>query len=304
MGPWYDSNAQLLVIKKRLDTAPITLPDQARIQEDYLSTHMLLITSRRVIGQAIERADLKDLEQYRDQGGIKKELVDWLHRSILGADPENRRDEQLVTDIINALVVSRDAQKPGVNPSHEILNLSIRGQVATDCPKVLEAIIGSYQDFLKQTYRNTNAEALELISQARVMVQKDLETKEIAYQKFLAETPPLWKGQDKSTAHQDRLFKIDAKLSALRMRRAEVEASIAMIDRAVKNGRNPIAILERMSTTPGTGFVGTPNPVANQEPWFAEQRSRISLEEELASLQLQQAKLLALRRQTIPTWWP
>src|SRR5436190_23160330 len=45
-GPWYDSTTQLLVIKKRLDTTPITGPDQTRAQEDYLSTHMLLITSR------------------------------------------------------------------------------------------------------------------------------------------------------------------------------------------------------------------------------------------------------------------
>src|SRR5262249_38130822 len=30
-GPWYDSSAQLLVIKKRLDTTPITGPDQVRV---------------------------------------------------------------------------------------------------------------------------------------------------------------------------------------------------------------------------------------------------------------------------------
>src|SRR5438309_3625169 len=51
-GPWYDSSAQLLVIKKRFETAPITQADQARTQEDYLSTHMLLIASRRVIVRA------------------------------------------------------------------------------------------------------------------------------------------------------------------------------------------------------------------------------------------------------------
>src|SRR5579871_1530395 len=245
-GPWYDSSAQLLVIKKKLETTPLTGPDHLRAQEDYLSTHMLLITSRRVIARAIEKGDLQSLEQFQEHGGLRRELYDWLMASILGPDPESRREEKLVTDIIHALVVTRDAQKPGVSPSNEVLNLAFRGKVAADCPKILDAIIGSYQDFLKETYRNTNAETLELMEQARVMVQKDLEAKEAAYQQFLAETPPLWKIQDKSTAHQDRLLKIDARLSALRMRKAEIEASIAIIDKAVQGGHNPTATVMRM----------------------------------------------------------
>src|SRR5579862_5695648 len=41
-GRRYDSTAQLLVLKKRLDTTPITGPDQVRAPDDFLSTHMLL----------------------------------------------------------------------------------------------------------------------------------------------------------------------------------------------------------------------------------------------------------------------
>src|SRR5262245_36291070 len=40
-GARYDSTAQMLVIKKRLETTPITGPDQTRAADDYLSTHML-----------------------------------------------------------------------------------------------------------------------------------------------------------------------------------------------------------------------------------------------------------------------
>jgi uncharacterized protein involved in exopolysaccharide biosynthesis len=299
-GPWYDANAQLLVIKKRLDTTPITGPDHVRVQEDYLSTHMLLITSRRVIARAIEKGDLQSLEQFQDKGGFRREIADWVSGSMLGAESEGRREEKLVTDIINALVVTRDAQKPGISPSNEVINLAFRGRVAADCPRVLDSIIASYQEFLKDTYRNTNAETLELIEQARVMVQKDLEVKEAAYQKFLADTPPLWRTQDRSTAHQDRLLRIDARLAALRMRRAEIEASIAIIEKAVQSGRNPTATVMRMSTTPGTGATAAPNPLVNQEPDFAQQRPGISLEAELVRLQLQQAKLLTIRPKNHP----
>jgi uncharacterized protein involved in exopolysaccharide biosynthesis len=299
-GPWYDSNAQLLVIKKKLETTPITGPDHVRVQEDFLSTHMLLITSRRVIARAIEKGDLPNLEQFQDKGGFRREIADWLAGSMVGAESEGRREEKLATDIINSLVVTRDAAKPGISPSNEVINLGFRGKVAADCARVLDAIIASYQEFLKETYRNTNAETLELIDQARVMVQKELEAKEAAYQKFLADTPPLWKTQDRSTAHQDRLLKIDARLSAMRMRRAEIEASIAIIEKAIQSGRNPTATVMRMSTTPGTGATAAPNPLFNQEPGFAPQSPGVSLEAELVSLQLQHAKLLTIRPKNHP----
>jgi uncharacterized protein involved in exopolysaccharide biosynthesis len=290
-GPWYDSGAQLLVIKKKLDTAPISGPDQARVQEDYLSTHMLLITSRRVIVDAVKRGRLQELEQFRDTGGG---VLDWLTGPASGGG-QLPPEEKVATEIINTLVVTRDAARPGISPSNEILNLSYRGKVAADCPRILNAIIDSYQAFLKETYRNTNAEALELITQAREMVQKDLEAKEASYQKFLADTPPLWKGAAKGTAHQDRVLQLDAKLSALRVRRAELAAAIEMLERALKSGRNPRAILERLAALAANrGQVATTPPTI-ADPALADRRPGISLEEELAALQLQEAKLLALR---------
>src|SRR5205823_6151356 len=125
--------------------------------------------------------------------------------------------------------------------------------------------------------------------------QKELETKEAAYQKFLAETPPLWRGPDRSTAQQDRLFKIDARLTALRLRRTGVEAAITMLERAIRDGRNPAATIERLSTLQTAGAPGPVNPIAAPEPGGVEPGGKVSLEEQLGALQLQKTKLLALR---------
>src|SRR3954453_8400754 len=43
-GPWYESTAEILVIKKQLQTEPLSGPNREARQDDYLSTHMLLIT--------------------------------------------------------------------------------------------------------------------------------------------------------------------------------------------------------------------------------------------------------------------
>jgi uncharacterized protein involved in exopolysaccharide biosynthesis len=288
-GPWYDSSAQLLVIKKRLDTTPISGPETNRGQEDYLSTHLLLIGSRKVIKHSIDKGELRDLRQFNDTG-LRRRSIDWASHSILNRAPDAAPDERITTEIGDALVVTRDAQKPGVSPSNEILNLAFRGRVADDCPRVLNAVIASYQEFLEETYRNTNAETLELITQARDLVQKDLETRETAYQKFLADTPPLWKGPDKGTAQQDRLFKLDARLAALRVRKAETEASITMLEQALRDGRNPAPIVERLSGTPANG--ATAGPDAG--------RRRTSPEDELRALRIEEAKLLAVRAPNHP----
>ena len=294
-GPRYDSPAQLLVIKKRLDTAPITGPDQFHPNDDYLSTHMLLIASRRVIGRAIDKGSLQELEQFKDKGGLGRDITNWALRAFLGVEPAMDQREQLTTDIINAMVVTRDAQRPGINPSNEVINLSFRSTVPADCPRVLNAVIASYQEFLQEAYRNTNAEAVELITQARVMVEKDLEAKEATYQRFLAQTTPLWKAQDRGTAQQDRVIKIDGKLAALRMRRTEIEASIAMIENAIKSGRNPTATVVRMLPVPAADTLALNDPAAPERGF------RVSLEEELIGLKLQQVKLEAKHSKNYPT---
>ncbi len=299
-GPWYDATAQLLVIKKRLETTPISGPDQARAQEEYLSTHILLITSPRVILQAVRKGDLGSLDQFHSRGGLTKNVAHWISHSLLGqpeAGPPS--EEKMAHEIIRALVVGRDAQRPGISPSNEILNLSFRGRAAADCPRVLEAIIASYQDFLKETYRNTNAEALELISQAREMVQKDIEAKEAAYQKFLAQTPPLGRGPGNTPQHE-RLLQIDAKLAGFRLRRAEIEAAIETLRNAVRSGRNPTVLVGRMSAPAANPDPGAPALPLKQNPWFAEGRPRVSPEEELLSLYLQEAKVLGVREANHP----
>jgi uncharacterized protein involved in exopolysaccharide biosynthesis len=256
---------------------------------------MLLITSRRVIGRAIDKGGLQTLEQFQDKGGLHRDIANWALGALLGVEPGVDQHERLTTDILNALVVTRDTPRPGINPSNEVINLSFRATVPADGPKVLNAIIASYHEFLQEAYRNTNAEAIELITHARTMVEKDLEAKEAAYQKFIAQTTPLWKAQDRGTAQQDRVIKIDGKLAALRMRRTEIEASIAMIDNAIKSGRNPTATVIRMLSVPAAE-TAAPNDLA-----ALERPSRLSLEEELIGLKRQQAKLEAVYAKNHPT---
>jgi capsular exopolysaccharide synthesis family protein len=293
-GPWYESTAEVLVIKKRLQTSPISDPGQVPPQEDYLATHMLLITSPLVVGKAVQKNHLQDLEQLRQTDGFLSKLADPLLSRLPGQAPEGPPDARPLKDIIRSLSVSRDPPKPGLNPSNEILNLSFRGRVPDDCPTILNAVIGSYQDCLKETYRNTNSETLDLIAQARDVVQKDLEAREVAYQKFLQSTPPVWRGKDGGTVHQDRLFTIDARRAALQVRRSEIEASLGAIDQARQTGGSAAGVLGLTAALPANQEFVAPGFLTNPEPWSGGRPTRDTLEEELINLQLQEIKQLEI----------
>jgi capsular exopolysaccharide synthesis family protein len=291
-GPWYESTAQVLVLRKRLETSPISGPDQGRPQEDYLSTHILLITSPRVVGQAVARGKLQQLKEFREEDRLATQLQAWLPRGG-GADESEGGDEKRVArQIIRSLTVSRDPPRPGINPSNEVLTLEFQGKVAEEGPAVLNAVIDSYQAFLKDTYRNINAETVQLIAQARDVVQKDLEGKEAAYQKFLQETPTVWRSKDGSTVQEDRLFTIDARRSALHVRQSEVEASLAMMENARKSGLNPLLVRGGTLGPLAAAGGGAGQPPVGADPANGGRNLRASLEEEMIGLQLDEARLL------------
>jgi capsular exopolysaccharide synthesis family protein len=164
--------------------------------------------------------------------------------------------------------------------------------VSEDCSKVLDAVIASYQDFLKETYQDVNAETLELITRARDVLQKDIATKEAAYGEFRRNTPVLWKGKDGITVQQDRLFNIDARRSTLRMRQAEINASLQAIDKAKREGRSRGEILSLVSGLPANQEILSPTHFGNSDPTMAGRTTRVTLEEELVKLQLDEKRLL------------
>jgi polysaccharide biosynthesis transport protein len=208
--PIYQSTAQVLVVKKRPDATPI-LGEDARMgyYEDYLSTHSVLIKSPVIVGRAVKKHNLQDLQTFAGVG-----------------DPTG--------NILSHLTVSRDT-KEGV--SNNILMLSFRGGVPDECAKVLNAIIDGYKDFLDETYKNVSDDTLHLITRARDELLTDLQKKESEYRQFRVRAPLLWKGKEGTSLHQERLSNIEAKRSAAIVRHAEVQARLNGIENATKNGR-------------------------------------------------------------------
>ncbi len=212
----YESTAQVLVVKKRPDT--VTGLDTRNLAiEDYVATHQTLLRSPVIVERAIKKGNLWSLSCFTDE------------------------TEDLTEVIIKALNVSRNKT---AGPSNNVLNLSFRSTDGADCETVLNAVIGSYKDFLEETYKNTSQDTAQLITQAKNLLGKELKKLEQDYRDFREKAPLLFgRGKDGPTVRQERLSNIESKLSALMVRKAEVQGYLKAIDTGLQKGGSRESLL-------------------------------------------------------------
>src|SRR5262245_1515675 len=212
-APVYQSNAQLLVIKKHTDRI---LPMQGVnpgnfMIDDYMATHVFLLQSPLIIERAVKKKDLGSLKTFENSG-----------------DP--------VGQIAGNMTVMRGAKEVS-GGANNIIHLSFRGSVPEECPKVLTAVIDSYQEFLDITYRNVSDQTLELIIKAKDELNKNLTASQEKYRKFREQTPIVQKTRDGSNMEMDRLSNLDSKRSAWTIRAAELRKDVEYLEKGIKEGK-------------------------------------------------------------------
>lgn len=208
--PVYQSTAQVLVVKKRPDAVTGVDTHQVSI-EDYMATHQALVQSTLIVQRAVQKRNLGALRCF---AGEKEPLAEVILKGLSVPHARVARGE-----------------------SDNILVLAFQGTVAGECGIVLNAIIESYKEFLEETYRNISEETLRLIAQARDLLHQDLRNKEAAYRAFRKSVPvPLGKGKDGTSIRQERLSNIEAKRSALLLRRVELQGQLAALEAGLKEG--------------------------------------------------------------------
>jgi len=171
-----------------------------------------------------------------DQKGRQKddEPVNLLQLpSLAGSD-----DRRAATIIMGGLKASRAGDKERdrvLDPN--VIRLSYEGLVAEDCPKILTAVIASYQDFLKSEYENYSDETVELISVAKDDLSAKLQKAEEAYSKFREEKASLlWKRNDGANLPEGRMSDIESARAGVLVEAAQTQARLKAIETALKTG--------------------------------------------------------------------
>lgn len=210
--PQYLSSARLLVVREK---ASVEIPIRGiehRVESDTTAT--ILIRSPLIVGEAVKKHDLQLLPAfagYRDPTGA---IIGGLNVTVAGGNGT-------------------------------ILDLTYRGTDPASCTKVLDAVIDSYRSFLGKSHENVNEETMQLISDAKDSLLKQLGEKEAAYRLFRQEAPLLWNGNGEAALniHQARLAAIEASRSELMIARTQTKAEIQAIEAAAARGGSREALL-------------------------------------------------------------
>lgn len=228
--PVYQSNAQIMVIRKLGSALPTSGVDpRMAFYEDYLSSHLVLIRSPLIVQRAVQKYHLDVLPSFNGQGNPTE--------SIRGS--------------INP---TRDVTAGNAGVTTNIINLSYRSTVSEDNPRVLNAVIDSYKDFLDELFRNVSDETLNQISRAAESLRTDLAQKESAYREFRRNNPEFyWRGMEGSNVHEDWVAQIQTKRLGATIRRAEIQGRLASLEQAIKDGRGRQTLLAQMAVTNANG---------------------------------------------------
>lgn len=239
----YQSSAQILLIKK--EKFPVAGADAGRGPgryseygyEDTLSTHMILITSPLIVGRAVESHKLASLASFRPEN----------------PDPADDPAPRVTRQIIAGLKATRGGEKSAADPN--VMNLSLEGRDPGDCQTVVSAVIDSYQEFLGETYQNFSAETVQLITQAKDVLSRQLTEKEATYRKFRQESPLVWggKGEEAANLHETRAAEIEKARSALLVELARTRSLMEGVQAALQRGANREAITLLIRNSERTG---------------------------------------------------
>jgi uncharacterized protein involved in exopolysaccharide biosynthesis len=259
--PIYESSAEVLVVKKRPEVVTGDQIYAARATDDYLSTHAVVVKSPIIVQSAIDKGGLARLTTFTNEK-FRDPRVD------------------LTTAITDQLDIGLGSKEMG-RGAHNILTVSFRGPIPSECAHTVKAILGSYQDFLDETYRNMGEDTIELIGHARDDLQQDLQTQEEDYRGFRQASPLITTGSTEFNPRQDRLTAIEGQLSELLLRETNFEAQLENIRAAKASGRK------------GDELIALVSSLSNRvDKVYDNRNSNTNLDTELFTLLQEEQKLL------------
>jgi capsular exopolysaccharide synthesis family protein len=182
--------------------------------QNFMPTHIRLVTTTAVLDRAIEKMKLKDQEL--------EESHDWP-----GVDP-----------LAESLKVT--SQK-----DTEILEIAYRTKNKSSAVPILEAVVGAYLDFVNETHRSTSRDILQILTQQKDELDKQLREKESALLALQEKEGILTTEDEKNNVAMMRVRSVNDSLTQARVRRLELEARAQALKLAIERKEPVDAFLIR-----------------------------------------------------------
>src|SRR5207244_11128170 len=117
-----------------------------------------------------------------------------------------------------------EALKVGSQKDTEILEIAYRTKDRSAAVPILEAVVGSYLDFVNETHRSTSRDILQILTQQKDELDKQLREKEEALLALQEKEGVLTGSDEKSNVARSRVLTVHESLTKARVRRLELEA--------------------------------------------------------------------------------
>lgn len=222
--PIYESQAEILVIQKdaRIPAQPggTETGFAESPGEEVLATHMQILSSPRIVQEAIIKASLDQ----RPSLQAVATSASW-PASLSSQD-------RIVRYILNHLRVRKAGE--GATRDARVVLVTFQHTSPEDCRDVLAAIIGSYETFVESVVQDAGDSALHLIHNARDDLKEQVERDDAAYRQYVHQAEALITDGAALNPHQVMLQQFESQLADIRLRKSEAAARRQIVERALE----------------------------------------------------------------------
>ncbi|SFH84651.1 polysaccharide biosynthesis tyrosine autokinase [Planctomicrobium piriforme] len=232
---WYESSAKMLVTLKDMRASDKGESSWAAdgVQDEILANHMEIVSSRRIIGNALQRVNAEEMPGIKAHTDSKTDAVDYVseHISLTKGGQGSARDARS-------------------------LNIAFRHTNPDEALLILQALVAEYESFLDEQVSRIMSEANRLITQAQGKIESDLKSLEEQYVQARQSAPIIYVGNESSNVYldtfrrlQDELVTVDIERSAVATRLQNVLTSLDQIKQNKGNSLEMLALIDSESLT-------------------------------------------------------
>lgn len=216
-SPVFQSRSQVLITRKEASIQNMLSGHsdyEDLVSRDILSTQSMVIRSEMVVGQAVKQHKLNTLRSFGSGASVASTTAAVIHGLSVTKGGDN--------------ISTEDAN---------VLNVSFRGSDRLDCPKILNAVLDSYQESLGEDSKEGSKQTLELFRHVSDVLDKQLQELEANYNEWRKSAPLIFSGTKEGiNPHYARLTDIEAARSRGRLKLSEIRAHVQTIEEALKSG--------------------------------------------------------------------
>lgn len=228
--PLYRSELSVLVGQRSSELTAQGTSDESfaggsTLGDDVLATHMGILTSPRILQDAVDTAKLGGLFSFRQA-------------AARGVSPSEHLKAQLE--------VSRGGD--GATKDANVLSATFSDPRPEDAVRVLKAVYQSYQRYVEQQSKNHSEEAARLIREAQKTHEVELAEADRAYRQFISSVPVFVDGDQVEEVHRERLASLEQELSEVRSKIAETKSRSEVINAYMnRSDRDSMTDVDRLA---------------------------------------------------------